>query len=177
MTIRNIIKMPNNFLRKKVLPVDVINKEIKIILDDMLETMYEANGVGLAASQIGIDKRLIVMDCGKEPEKKENGFISNPIKMINPKIKKVSKTFSEREEGCLSIPGHYGKVKRPQKITVSFIDENKNKKELEADGLLSVCIQHELDHLNGILFIDHLSRIKKDFILKKISKENFKKRD
>ena len=177
MTIRNIIKMPNTFLRKKILPVEFINNEIKVILDDMLETMYEANGVGLAASQIGVDKRLIVMDCGKEPENKEAEFISNPIKMINPKIEKISNTFSEREEGCLSIPGHYGKVKRPKKIIVSFLDENENKKKLVADGLLSVCIQHELDHLNGILFIDHLSRIKKDFIIKKIFKENFKKRD
>ena len=97
--------------------------------------------------------------------------------MINPKLKKLSKTFTVREEGCLSIPGHYGKVKRVEKISVSFIDENENRKEIEANGLLSICIQHELDHLNGVLFIDHLSRIKKDMILKKISKENSKNRE
>ena len=139
--------------------------------------MYNANGIGLAASQIGINKRLIVMDCGKEPDNQKSEFISNPIKMINPKLKYVSKNLSEREEGCLSIPGHYGKVKRSEKIVISFIDEKESYKELEAEGLLSICIQHELDHLNGILFIDHLSRIKRDIILKKISKENLKIRE
>ena len=170
MTLRKIIKMPNNFLRKKASVVDKTDNNIKHILDDMLETMYNANGIGLAATQIGIDKRLIVMDCGLKID--DNNFKSNPIKMINPEITFSSKNFKEREEGCLSIPGHHAIVKRPDKVTVNYRDENFDQKELEADDLLAVCIQHEIDHLNGILFIDHLSRIKKQMILKKIEKEN-----
>ena len=162
--------MPNSFLRKKASAVDTIDNDIKHILDDMLETMYNANGIGLAATQIGIDKRLIVMDCGLKTD--DDHFEPNPIKMINPEITFLSKNFKEREEGCLSIPGHHAIVKRPDKVTVNYRDENFDQKELEADELLGVCIQHEIDHLNGILFIDHLSRIKKEMILKKIKKEN-----
>ena len=136
----------------------------------MLETMYNANGIGLAATQIGIDKRLIVMDCGLKTD--DDHLEPNPIKMINPEITFLSKNFNEREEGCLSIPGHHAIVKRPDKVIVNYRDENFKHKELEADDLLGVCIQHEIDHLNGILFIDHLSRIKKEMILKKIKKEN-----
>ena len=170
MTLRKIIKMPNSFLRKKASVVDKIDNEIKDILDDMLETMYNANGIGLAATQIGIDKRLLVMDCGLETN--DNDIKPNPIKMINPVITFLSKNFKEREEGCLSIPGHHAIVKRPDKVIVNYKDENFKQKELQADQLLGVCIQHEIDHLNGILFIDHLSRIKKEMILKKIKKEN-----
>ena len=170
MTLRKIIKMPNSFLRKKASIVSKIDNDIKHILDDMLETMYNANGIGLAATQIGIDNRLIVMDCGLEID--DNDFKSNPIKMINPEITFSSKNFKEREEGCLSIPGYHAIVKRPDRVTVNYRDENFDQKELEANELLGVCIQHEIDHLNGILFIDHLSRIKKEMILKKIEKEN-----
>ena len=161
--------MPNSFLRKKASIVSKIDNDVKHILDDMLETMYNANGIGLAATQIGVDKRLIVLDCGLKID--DDNFKSNPIKMINPEIIYSSKNFKEREEGCLSIPGHHAIVKRPDKVTVNYRDENFNQKELEADELLGVCIQHEIDHLNGILFIDHLSRIKKEMILKKIKKE------
>ena len=170
MALRKIIKMPNSFLRKKASAVDTIDNDIKHILDDMLETMYNANGIGLAATQIGIDKRLIVMDCGLKTD--DDHLEPNPIKMINPEITFLSKNFKEREEGCLSIPGHHAIVKRPDKVIVNYRDENFKQKELEADDLLGVCIQHEIDHLNGILFIDHLSRIKKEMILKKIKKEN-----
>ncbi len=169
MTLRKIIKMPNSFLRKKASIVSKIDNDVKHILDDMLETMYNANGIGLAATQIGIDKRLIVMDCGLKID--DDDIKPNPIKMINPEITFSSKNFKEREEGCLSIPGYHAIVKRPDKVTVNYRDENFNQKELEADELLGVCIQHEIDHLNGILFIDHLSRIKKEMILKKIKKE------
>ena len=170
MALRKIIKMPNSFLRKKASAVDTIDNDIKHILDDMLETMYNANGIGLAATQIGIDKRLVVMDC--ELKIDDDDFKPNPIKMINPEITFLSKNFKEREEGCLSIPGHNAIVKRPDKVIVNYRDENFKQKELEADDLLGVCNQHEIDHLNGILFIDHLSRIKKEMILKKIKKEN-----
>ena len=169
MALRKIIKMPNSFLRKKASTVDTINNDIKHILDDMLETMYNANGIGLAATQIGIDKRLIVMDCGLKAD--DDHLEPNPIKMINPEITFLSKNFNEREEGCLSIPGHQAIIKRPDKVIVNYRDENFKQKELKADDLLGVCIQHEIDHLNGILFIDHLSRIKKEMILKKIKKE------
>ena len=170
MALRKIIKMPNSFLRKKASAVDTINNDIKHILDDMLETMYNANGIGLAATQIGINKRLIVMDCGLKAD--DDHLKPNPIKMINPEITFLSKNFNEREEGCLSIPGHRAIVQRPDKVIVNYRDENFKHTELEADELLGVCIQHEIDHLNGILFIDHLSRIKKEMILKKIKKEN-----
>ena len=170
MAVRKIIKMPNSFLRKKASVVNKLDNDIRHILDDMLETMYNAHGIGLAATQIGIDKRLVVMDCGLKID--DDDFKPNPIKMINPEITFLSKSLNKREEGCLSIPGHHAIVKRPDKVVVNYRDENFKQKTLEADDLLGVCIQHEVDHLNGILFIDHLSRIKKEMILKKIKKEN-----
>ena len=178
MTLRKILKMPNPFLRKKASLVEKVDLEIVNLFNDMLETMYEAKGIGLAATQIGVDKRIIVMDCGLETNTNDEIIKPNPIKMANPEIIFTSSTFSEREEGCLSIPGHQAKVKRPETIIVKYVDENNNSKKLKANKLLSVCIQHEIDHLNGILFIDHLSRIKKGMILKKIEKEFFNyKRD
>ena len=170
MSLREIIKVPNPFLKVTAKPVTVIDENILTILNDMMETMYHANGIGLAATQIAIDKRLIVMDCGLKAD--DDHLKPNPIKMINPEITFFSKNFNEREEGCLSIPGHHAIVKRPDKVLVNYRDENFKHKEIEADDLLGVCIQHEIDHLNGILFIDHLSRIKKEMILKKIKKEN-----
>ena len=169
MAVRKIIKMPNSFLRKKASVVNKLDNDIRHILDDMLETMYNAHGIGLAATQIGIDKRLVVMDCGLKID--DDDFKPNPIKMINPEITFLSKSLNKREEGCLSIPGYHAIVKRPDKVVVNYRDENFKQKTLEADDLLGVCIQHEVDHLNGILFIDHLSRIKKEMILKKIKKE------
>lgn len=184
MALRKIIKMPNSFLRKKASAVNTIDNDIKHILDDMLETMYNANGIGLAATQIAIDKRLIVMDCGKNDfeesemseeeynEKIKNHKIEpNPIKMINPEIISLGDDLYEREEGCLSIPGYNANVKRPSSLTVKYIDENKQNITLDAKGLLATCIQHEIDHLNGILFIDHISKLKREIILKKAIKE------
>ena len=132
----------------------------------MLETMYSANGIGLAAIQIGIPKNLIVIDLLTKEKKKD------PMYFINPKIIKKSEKFSKYEEGCLSIPNLFAEVKRPSECEVQYLDYRGEKKILKATGLLATCIQHEIDHLNGILFIDHLSRIKKEMILKKIKKEN-----
>ena len=182
MSIREIIRVPNPFLKIVAKPVSIINDSILGLLDDMLETMYNANGIGLAATQISEDKRLIVMDCGKVDfneddmtEEEYNDKIKDiepqPIKMINPQIIHSSPNLTEREEGCLSIPGYNAQVKRPDTITVNYIDENKNEIALEADGLLATCIQHEVDHLNGVLFIDHISRLKREIILRKAIKE------
>ena len=184
MSIKEIIKVPNPFLKITAKPVIDIDKNIITILDDMLETMYNANGIGLAATQIAINKRLIVMDCGKtnfDPKKMSeeeyNEKIKNevikpfPIKMINPEIISFDENLKEREEGCLSIPGYNANVKRPSSIKVTYKDKNKKNKTLEANGLLATCIQHEIDHLNGILFIDHISKLKREIILKKAIKE------
>ena len=184
MSIKEIIKVPNPFLKIKAKPVIHVDTNIINILDDMLETMYNANGIGLAATQIAIDKRLIVMDCGKSDfdpkdmsEEEYNEKIKNekikpfPIKMINPEIIFLSENIEEREEGCLSIPGYNANVKRPSSLKVNYIDENKKNITLEANGLLATCIQHEIDHLNGILFIDHISKLKREMILKKAIKE------
>ena len=184
MSIKEIIKVPNPFLKIVAKTVLDIDQNILVLLDDMLDTMYNANGIGLAATQISEDKRLIVMDCGlinlehddmSEEEYNEN-IQSNkiepcPIKMINPEIIYFSSNITEREEGCLSIPGYNAQVKRPDSITVNYIDTSKNNIILEANGLLATCIQHEIDHLNGVLFIDHISRLKREVILRKAIKE------
>ena len=133
-------------------------------MDDMLETMYEAPGIGLAAIQIGVAKRVVVMDLSKEAEKK------NPMYFVNPEIIWKSDKNSTYEEGCLSIPNQFAKVDRSEKCHVKYLDYNGQEKEIEAEGLLSTCIQHEIDHLNGVLFIDYLSKLKKDIIIKKASK-------
>ena len=134
-------------------------------MDDMLETMYDAPGIGLAAVQIGILKRIVVIDVSKENEKK------NPLFFINPIIKSRSKKTSVYEEGCLSLPGHFAEVERPAECEIDYIDYNGNKKNLKASGILATCVQHEIDHLNGILFIDYLSKLKKDMIIKKLIKQ------
>ena len=165
MTLRKILTIPDPILREKSLPVDKVDKEIKNLMDDMLNTMYDAPGIGLAAIQIGIPKRVVVMDLSKDPKKK------NPMYFINPEITWRSDSKSTYDEGCLSIPNQFAKIDRPEKCNIKFLDYNGNLKEMKADGLLSTCIQHEIDHLNGILFIDHLSKLKKDIIIKKVSKE------
>ncbi len=165
MALKKIITIPDPILRKKSLPVKGVNKEIKELLKDMLETMYEAPGIGLAAIQIGIPKRLVVMDLSKDPNKKE------PMFFVNPEIVEKSETMVTYEEGCLSIPNQFAKIARPNSCKVKFLDFDGIEKELKADGLFSTCIQHEVDHLNGVLFIDHLSKLKKDIIIKKVSKQ------
>ena len=164
MTIRKILTEPNKTLRQVSLPVDRVGKSEQLLMDDMLETMYHAKGIGLAAIQIGVPKRIIVMDLSKEEEKKE------PRYFVNPVIKNKNLNLSKYLEGCLSIPDQFAEVDRPSTCEVEYLDYNGNKKLLKADGLLATCIQHEMDHLEGILFIDYLSKLKKSMIIKKLSK-------
>ena len=164
MTIRKILTEPNKTLRQVSLPVDRVGKSEQLLMDDMLETMYHAKGIGLAAIQIGVPKRIIVMDLSKEQEKKE------PRYFVNPVIKNKNLNLSKYLEGCLSIPDQFAEVDRPSTCEVEYLDYNGNKKLLRTDGLLATCIQHEMDHLEGILFIDHLSKLKKSMIIKKLSK-------
>ena len=164
MSKREIVIEPDPILRKKSERLEKVDDELRSLLDDMLETMYTAPGIGLAAVQVGILKRLIVIDISKEKDKK------NPLFLINPEIISRSKNTSIHEEGCLSLPGHYAEIERPAECHIKYIDYTGKQKEIEANGLLSTCIQHEVDHLNGILFIDYLSKLKKDMILKKLVK-------
>ena len=164
MTIRKILTEPNKTLRQVSLPVDRVGKSEQLLMDDMLETMYHAKGIGLAAIQIGVPKRIIVMDLSKEEEKK------NPRYFVNPIIKNKNLNLSKYLEGCLSIPDQFAEVDRPSTCEVEYLDYNGNKKLLRTDGLLATCIQHEMDHLEGILFIDYLSKLKKSMIIKKLSK-------
>ena len=165
MTKKKILTIPNPVLRQISEPVKIVNSEVKNLMDDMLETMYAAPGIGLAAVQIGILKRVIVIDLSKDVEKKE------PLFIVNPEITFKSKELTSYEEGCLSIPDQFAEVKRPISCKINFLDYEGNKKEIDAEGLLATCIQHEIDHLNGVLFIDHLSKLKKDLILKKTKKQ------
>ena len=165
MSKKKILTLPDPILRKKSEPVEKIDKKIKNLMDDMLETMYAAPGIGLAAVQIGILKRIIVIDLSKEGEKKK------PIFIVNPEIISQSSDLVSYEEGCLSIPNQFAEVERPNTCKIKFLDYEGNKKELEAKGLLATCIQHEIDHLNGILFIDYLSKLKKEMIIKKVKKQ------
>ena len=164
MSKRNIVIEPDPILRRKSSVMEKVNDEIRNLLDDMLETMYEAPGIGLAAVQIGILKRIIVIDISKEDESKK------PLFIINPEITFRSQKTSVYEEGCLSLPGHFAEIERPAECHIKFIDYGGKKKELKASGLLATCIQHEVDHLDGILFIDYLSKLKKDMIVKKLIK-------
>ncbi len=165
MAIKTIITEPNKILRQKSLPVDMVGQEEKRLMDDMLETMYKAKGIGLAAIQIGVPKRIIVMDISKNDEK------NNPMYFVNPIIKNKNPENSTYEEGCLSVPNFFAEVDRPKKCDVEYLDYNGKKKILNAEGLLATCIQHEMDHLEGILFIDYLSKLKKTMIVKKLSKK------
>ena len=164
MTIRTIITEPDKLLRQVSKPVSKVGKKEQDLMKDMLETMYAANGIGLAAIQVGIPQRIIVMDICKEKNKKEPRFFVNPI------IKNKDPFKATYEEGCLSVPNQFAEVDRPSKCEVEYLDYNGNKQLLKAEGLLATCIQHEMDHLEGILFIDYLSKLKKSMIIKKLSK-------
>ena len=163
--LRKILTEPDPILRKKCEPLEKVDAETKKLMDDMLETMYAAPGIGLAAVQVGILKRLVVIDIAKKEENKK------PIFLINPQIIHQSEKTSVYEEGCLSLPGQFAEIERPAECTIKYIDYNGKEKELKSDGLLATCIQHEVDHLNGILFIDYLSKLKKDMIIKKLVKQ------
>ena len=165
MTVKTILTEPNKILRQVSLPVEKIGKEEQVLMDDMLETMYMAKGIGLAAIQVGVPKRIIVMDIGNRDKEKE------PMYFVNPKIKNKNSEHSTYEEGCLSVPNQFAEVNRPSSCEVEYLDYNGNKKILKASGLLATCIQHEMDHLEGILFIDYLSKLKKMMIVKKLSKQ------
>ena len=164
MSIKTIITEPNKILRQISQPVEKVGKEEKILMDDMLDTMYAANGIGLAAIQIGVPKRIIVMDITWGKGEK------SPMYFVNPVIKNKDKVKSVYEEGCLSVPNQFAEVERPKNCRVEYLDYEGKKKILEAEGLLATCIQHEMDHLEGILFIDYLSKLKKNMIIKKLLK-------
>ena len=158
MTIKAILTEPNKILRQVSMPVERVGKEEQNLMDDMIETMYKANGIGLAAIQIGVPKRIIVMDISKNDEKK------NPMYFVNPIIKNKNSDLSRYEEGCLSVPDQFAEIDRPRSCEVEYLDYNGEKKFLKTSGLLATCIQHEMDHLEGILFIDYLSKLKKSMI-------------
>ncbi|WP_313615537.1 peptide deformylase [Agrobacterium sp.] len=164
MTIKPLIILPDPLLRQVSTPVEQVDSQIIQLADDMLETMYDAPGIGLAAIQIGVARRMLVIDVSREDEE------NKPIVFINPEIVKTSDELSTYEEGCLSIPDYYAEVERPAALTVNYVDRTGKQQTLEADGLLATCLQHEIDHLNGVLFIDHISRLKRDMVIKKFTK-------
>ena len=165
MTIKTILTEPNKILRQVSKDVESVGKDEQRLMDDMLDTMYHAKGIGLAAIQIGVPKRIIVMDISRDENKKD------PLYFINPVIVKKNKELSTYEEGCLSVPNFFAEVDRPKKCDVEYFDYDGKKKNLNAEGLLATCIQHEMDHLEGVLFIDYLSKLKKTMIVKKLSKK------
>lgn len=164
MTVRPILTAPDPRLKAVSTDVETVDAEIRKLVDDMTDSMYAAEGIGLAAVQIGVAKRVIVIDLDQKEGKK------NPRAFINPKILWASEEMAVFEEGCLSVPEIWDDVERPARIKAEYLDRDGNKQTLEADGLLATCLQHEMDHLNGILFIDHLSRLKRSMALKKLTK-------
>jgi peptide deformylase len=165
MALKQILTEPNEILRQKSLPVDEVDKDLQNLMDDMLQTMYAAPGIGLAAIQVGVPKRVIVIDTDHKEGKK------NPIFLVNPEIINKSSNYSTYEEGCLSVPGQFAEIDRPEKCHLKYLNYNGEKKEMKVEGMLATCIQHEIDHLEGILFIDYLSKLKKSMIIKKLSKQ------
>jgi len=164
MTVKKILTEPNKLLRQISKSVEKVSDEERALMNDMLDTMYAAPGIGLAAIQIGVPKRIIVMDISRDENKKEPRYFVNPI------IKSKNKEKAKYEEGCLSVPDQFAEIERPNTCEVEYLDYDGKKKLLKADGLLATCIQHEIDHLEGILFIDYLSKLKKSMIIKKLSK-------
>jgi len=164
MALRTILTAPDPRLKKKAAPVAAVDADIRQLMDDMLETMYDAPGIGLAAPQIDVLKRVIVVDIDREDVK------TGPLFMANPEIVEASDEDATYEEGCLSLPEHYSDVVRPAKVTVRYLDRDGEQKELACEGLLATCVQHEIDHLDGILFVDHISALKRNMILRKLLK-------
>ena len=164
MSVRTILTEPNKLLRQVSKIVDKVGDEERSLMNDMLDTMYNAPGIGLAAIQVGVPKRIIVMDISRDEDKKE------PRYFVNPVIKNRNKEKARYEEGCLSVPDQFAEIERPNSCEVEYLDYDGNKQLLKAGGLLATCIQHEMDHLEGILFIDYLSKLKKSMIIKKLSK-------
>lgn len=164
MAILNIITIPDPRLEQMSAPVEAVTDDIRKLMDDMLETMYDAPGIGLAAIQVAVAKRVVVIDLAKKDEPPAPQFF------INPELVWESEERSCYEEGCLSIPEYYEEVERPARVRVKFLDRDGKPQEIEADGLLATCLQHEIDHLNGVVFIDHISRLKRERVVKKFSK-------
>ncbi|MCJ8054267.1 peptide deformylase [Shinella curvata] len=164
MTIKPLIILPDPILRQISSTIETIDSEVKKLADDMLETMYDAPGIGLAAIQIGVARRMLVLDVSKDGEDKQ------PLVFINPEIVASTDARSVYEEGCLSIPDYYAEVERPAGITVKHLDRDGKEQLTEADGLLATCLQHEIDHLNGVLFIDHISKLKREMVIRKFTK-------
>lgn len=164
MAVQDLVILPDNQLRQISTNVDEFGGDLQVLLDNMLATMYDAPGIGLAAIQIGIPQRVVTIDCAREDEPKD------PIFLINPEIIWTSEETSVYEEGCLSIPEYFEEVTRPTACKVQFYDRTGKQSELEADGLLATCLQHEVDHLNGVLFIDYISKLKRDRVVKKFTK-------
>jgi peptide deformylase len=164
MALRDIIILPDKRLRQVSEPVKKTDKEVRRLVEDMFETMYDAPGIGLAAIQVGVPKRVVTLDLAKKDERK------NPQVLINPEILWTSEDTTTYEEGCLSIPQVYEDVERPAQVRVRYRDLEGKEHEVEAGGLLAICLQHEIDHVNGVLFIDHISRLKRDRIVKKFTK-------
>ena len=167
MALRTILTIPDGKLRQVAEPVAAVDDAVRALADDMLETMYKAPGIGLAAPQIGVMRRVVVVDVAKRQNEEA---APEPIVLINPVLTWSSEEKSVYEEGCLSIPDYYEEVERPAVVKVAFLDRDGAPQALEADGILATCIQHEIDHLNGVLFIDHISRLKRSRILKKFEK-------
>ena len=162
-----LVYAPDPILKKECLPVPQVDDHHRDLISQMYDVMYKANGVGLAAPQVGIDMRIFILDSGAREEEKK------PLTMINPVLVSLDEETTPSEEGCLSFPEQFAEIDRPDKLTVEYLDEKNKKKVLSTDGFTSRIIQHELDHLNGILFVDHLSRLKRDVIIRKMKK--FKK--
>jgi peptide deformylase len=164
MALREILVLPDKRLRQVAEPVKKIDAGVRKLVDDLFETMYDAPGIGLAATQVGVRKRVFTIDLAKKDEPK------NPQTFINPEILWSSREKAIYEEGCLSIPEYYSEVERPAQVRVRYLDLEGTEREVDANGLLATCLQHEIDHLNGILFIDHISKLKRDRVIKKFSK-------
>ena len=175
MALRQILTEPNKILRQKSLLVEKVDEDLQKLMDDMLETMYAAPGIGLAAIQVGVAKRVIVLDIGwrdkSESQNDKREERRNPMYFVNPEIIEKSLNNSTYEEGCLSVPGQFAEIDRPDKCHVKYLDYYGQPKEIKAEGMLATCIQHEIDHLEGILFIDYLSKLKKSMIIKKLSRQ------
>lgn len=167
MALRSIITLPDKRLRLRAAPVARVDDEVCALMDDLLETMYAAPGIGLAATQVAVPKQVMVLDIAKRQDETAS---PNPMVFANPEILLASEETSTHEEGCLSIPEFFAEVARPTSVRVGFLDRSGKHQEIEADGILARCLQHEIDHLNGVLFIDHISRLKRERILKKFSK-------
>ncbi|WP_294301996.1 peptide deformylase [uncultured Sphingomonas sp.] len=169
MTVMTILEIPDAGLRAVAEPVAQVDDAVRTLIDDMFDTMYDARGIGLAATQVGVEKRVVVIDL-QEGEDEEGKPVRDPKAFVNPEILSVSEELSKYNEGCLSIPEQYAEVERPARCRVKWLDRDGKEQEQEMDGLLATCMQHEIDHLNGVLFIDHISRLKRDMIVKKLNK-------